>query len=67
MKFTVTFKTPDAAYYEVKSIVENEPDEDKQLELKESLHDFLEKFIKYGEVITIQFDTEAGTATVVPV
>jgi hypothetical protein len=26
-----------------------------------------EKFCKYGELITVEFDTEAGTATVVQI
>jgi hypothetical protein len=25
------------------------------------------RFVKYGEYVTVEFDTEAGTATVVPI
>jgi hypothetical protein len=36
-------------------------------EMKEPMQEFASRWVKYGEYITIEFDTEAGTATVVPV
>lgn len=52
-KFTLTFKTPDV---------------DMQLD-KEQMQDadvksVFNKYIKYGEVVNIEFDTETKTATV---
>lgn len=57
MKFNVTFKTPDAVYYAV--------DEYGQ-EHKEEIEETASKFVSYGEYVTIEFDTETKTATVVP-
>lgn len=58
MKFTVTFKTPDALDYAIEDL-----SEDEQEEAKETAR----KFIEYGEYAVIEFDTETQTATVVPV
>lgn len=57
MKFTVTFKTPDATHYAMENIPEDQQDEAEAL---------LKKFVKYDEYVNIEFDTEAGTATVKP-
>ena len=54
MKFCVCFKTPDALDY-------LDLDED---ESEEAL-DFARQYVKYGEYITIEFDTDAGTAVAV--
>lgn len=73
MKFRVTFKTPDAV--DVESIVnqlfpQRQDGDEDDLEY-ESAHDkvrsCVEKFVKYGEVITVEFDIENGTCIVVPV
>ena len=74
MKFNVTFKTPDAVYETVKDISEQEACEvvdidencDKQSEIRTELEDFASKWVKFGEIVTIEFDTEKGTAIVVP-
>jgi hypothetical protein len=34
---------------------------------QKAIHKFAEKFIQYNEYVTIEFDTEAKTAVVVPV
>ncbi len=73
MKFTITFKDPDGYSDAVKQIVQQEieklnlpEDEAEELvEIKtEKLNDFLSTWISYSEYISIEFDTEAGTATV---
>ena len=74
MKFKVTFKTPDAvtdavkeaAEQEVSEIVDAEERSIQQSELAEQLSDFASTWVKYEEYITVEFDTEKGTATVVP-
>lgn len=57
MKFTVTFKTPDAVDYAIEDLSEEEQEEAKET---------ARKFVEYGEYITVKFDTETQTATVVP-
>ena len=56
MKFTLTFKTPDL----IGQAVENLSDYYEMM-------DCTKKFIEYGETITVEFDSELGTATVLPV
>lgn len=56
MKFQLTFKTPDAM-------------DQLNLETEEQKHDitvFLEKWVKWGELVTIEFDSVRGTAKVIP-
>ncbi len=74
MKFRVTLKEPDsfhdaiylAAKKEVKSKSSGDKEEDEILadETKEEIKTFLEKWVRYSEYITVEFDTELGTATV---
>jgi hypothetical protein len=76
MKFRVTFKTPDALEYAAQevSVVEARQQAehdgatfyDAQGEAYDAAIEFGKKWVKYGEYVTIEFDTEAGTATVVP-
>lgn len=75
MKFRITFKTPDVvedsiSEFSYGSLSEefgpNHPDFDEQREIMEDeLHNIISKWVKYGEMITIEFDTVAKTATVV--
>lgn len=82
MKFTVTFKTPDAldqvkdelAEYEddeeceFSEKDEHEPDDEEIKELEEKIAEaaeFFDEWTRYAECITIEFDTEKNTATVV--
>jgi hypothetical protein len=77
MTFTVTFKDPDGpteCIYEIaKRQVESISglDEDEKEDLVQSkfekLNDHCRRWFTYGEYVTIKIDTEAGTATVVPV
>lgn len=56
MTFRLTFKTPD--------VVDQLCEYMDVSELSDAV-EFTRKFIKYGEYITIEFDTEKGTAVVV--
>jgi hypothetical protein len=82
MKFQLTFKTNDVldpllAEYKMnthcEAHFEYEPDctdcthiEDAAVENIEEIKDCAEKFIKYGELITIEFDTESQSAVAIP-
>lgn len=57
MKFTLNFKTPDV----LDQLDSESVDEDAIEDMKA----FARKFLQYSEYITIEFDTEAGTAEVV--
>jgi len=54
MKFSLTFKTPD---------VTDQVDVPAG-QKKEAIEDFLRKWLEYGEYVTLDFDTELGTAVV---
>jgi hypothetical protein len=58
MKFTVSFKTPDALDWPLEEM----PEEDR-----EKAENFAAKWIEYGEEVNIEFDTVKKTATVLPV
>ncbi len=58
-KIHITFKTPDAVRYALEDANLNQDEEDVILEK-------LSKWIKYEELVTIEFDLENGTATVIP-
>ncbi len=81
MKFRVTFKTPDALDPALQEHMDthcedhedHDPDCDKCFQLEDrgcaaisAIQKCAEKFIEYGEYVTIEFDTETQTATVVP-
>ena len=74
MKFQLTFKTPDVANDLLLSIEakivdadqDGDSDEfDRLVVLEKNIKDTLDKFIEYGELITVEFDTVEKTATVV--
>jgi hypothetical protein len=80
MKFTVTFKTPYAMEDRLKQVLGDGIYHDgsepvlnglgKLNEYNNYVHECLvvsEKFIYFGEIVTIEFDSEAKTATVLPV
>lgn len=78
MKFSLTFKTPDVleqALDNIKNKYSSDCDhcgdcigceamEDSFREDRELIECFTDRFIKYGESITIDFDTTEGTAIV---
>jgi hypothetical protein len=67
MKFQLHFKTPDV-------LVDVKQDVDDQFENNvpsaeadyQAFLNVTKKFLRYEESITVEFDTEAGTATVIP-
>jgi hypothetical protein len=76
MKLRVSFKTPDAVEYAIQGELvyaitdENQNNPDAVAEAREQLKADLEavtnKYVRYGEEVTLEFDTETGTAIVVP-
>ena len=60
MKIKVFFNTPDAVD---EALAKDYMSEEDNQEAK----NFIKKFVKYDECVTIEFDTEANTATVLPV
>jgi hypothetical protein len=84
MKFTITFKCPDAVDCAINECTEQlkyqfedengEMSESKQdefdeasSELQDEILDAADKFIKYRELITVEFDTVENTAKVLVV
>lgn len=75
MKFTVTMKNPDALYESVRdaigpekeALVEGgmaEDEADAIVELREAKATKLANlWLRYGEYLDVEFDTDAGTAT----
>lgn len=75
MKIRVTFKDPDVVADEIERCVSadvatlglSKVEADAVAELRaEKVVEFVSKWVKYGEYITVEFDTDAGTAVVVP-
>lgn len=74
MKFQVTFKTPDAVADAIRAATqrafedstETEPDAayEAHERLKAELQEVTQKFVRYDECITIEFDSEKMTAKV---
>ncbi len=61
MKVRCTFKHPDALYSAAKNVgLEFDTPE------HEAFEELAYKFIEYGEYLTVEFDTEAGTCVVIP-
>lgn len=76
MKIRITFKDPDGVEDAFNEVVDAallplglDDEEAKIVGTKrmEELREFASKWLLDSEYITIEFDTEAGTATVVPV
>ena len=73
-KIVLCFKCPDAQYYAIKHYVENIKETDRAngcektleeyMDIKDDLYSKLEKWIKYGELLTIEVDLENDTARV---
>lgn len=79
-KFRVTLKDPDGVFESVRDHAESIVAQAKQNHavaelaagdwaesIQSSLNEKIERWVKYGEYVTIEFDTDAGTATVVEV
>jgi len=57
MKVRVTFKMPDVMEQAYEGLTQQEVNTVRRV---------AEKFIEYGEYVTVEFDTDKGTARVVP-
>ena len=65
MKITLTFKTPDVIANAVDHDHDGKFSDNESLEKAvEEAQRKLAKWVKYGEYVAIDFDTDAGTATV---
>ena len=70
MLIQLTFKTPDVfdcvEYYIKNARIdgEDEEDEDEQYQRQEETREFIRKYVKYDEYISVEFDTEAKTVKV---
>lgn len=76
MKFQITFKTPDAVENAIEEIVpkvelgdfdDEEASEADYCRQKtvDDLKEFVARWVRYGECVTIEFDTDNCTAVVV--
>jgi hypothetical protein len=75
MKLKITFKDPDGVYECVRDAAQetlpeglSEEETDELLESRtESTFNTLRKWIEWKEYLSVEFDTDTGTATVLPV
>jgi hypothetical protein len=75
MKFRITMKDPDGPYESIQEAAKEmvnaikgiDADERESLQEKrhETLSEFAGRWMEYGEYLEVEFDTEAGTATVI--
>lgn len=74
MKVRITFKDPDGVYEAIDDAVKESLktdglDKDEAEAISELRHEkvsrVLSKWVEYGEYVTVEFDTDAGTAIVV--
>lgn len=76
MKIQITFKDPDGVYEAIREEAESQvkaiaglDDDEKESLIEgrvESIQESLKPWIRHGEYITVEFDTETKTATVIP-
>lgn len=65
MIFRISMKTPDAVEYGIKSALEYEDMDEYEAEAREDeLKELCEKWFEFGECVTIEINTEEGTAKV---
>lgn len=72
MTFQVTFKTPDAlenavdqeVEYELNTLEDEYQDDENRDSIKAGLMKFAQKWVRYNEYVTLEFDTVADTVTV---
>lgn len=77
MKFQITFKDPDGVHDSITEVISDQlshfqylnnklPNQDEvEQNWREQINESISKWVDYGEYITVEFDTDAGTATVV--
>lgn len=75
MKFTVTMKDPDGVYESIDEAVKADVaklglprDEAEAIEerRREKTNEIAARWFEYGEYLTVEIDTDAGTCVVVP-
>ncbi len=74
MKLRITFKDPDGVHECVRDAVEeslpdglDESEREDLLESRtEAAYEKLKQWLRWKEYVTVEFDTEAGTAAVIP-
>lgn len=76
MKFRITMKDPDGVWDSIQSAAIDSVESDDSLDRdernllidhrRERLSEFIRKWVQFGEYMTVEFDTDANTATVVP-
>ena len=74
MKLQITLKDPDGVYESIKQAAESSTGDTEGLDnneldelaetRREKLEEKCKRWIKYGEYVTIEIDTDANTATV---
>jgi len=65
MKVRITMKNPDALMYAVNDAIEDIEDEEKREEKREEIEAECKKWMKYGEYLVVEVDTETGTCEVI--
>lgn len=60
MKVVIHVKDPEMMYGDIQDC------KDPNGNLPDELEDLISKYVKYGEYLRIEFDTDAKTATVLP-
>ncbi len=70
MILKVTFKTPDAVDDAIDGFFESGPPfytAEERIDLRQRMDNATKQWVEFGEYIEVEFDTEKGTATVLPV
>lgn len=76
MKFTVTFKTPDAVSTGIEAAMtkaevpfykvnDDSPEQEKRAQIIADAESVMKQFVTYSEYITVEFDTETMEAKVI--
>jgi len=60
MKFQVTFKDPNGADWDIRQAIKEAGEQSEEVE------GLIQMFIRGGEYLTVEFDTETSTCIVVP-
>lgn len=63
MKFTLSFKTPDVLENAITEACAD-LEEEAALDLEGEMQDTVRSYVKYGECISVEFDTETSIAKV---
>ncbi len=64
MKVQLTFKTPDIIDQVLYTLLDEHDSTEVTDEMEEDIREKLSKWVKFGEYIRVEIDTEADTATV---